>query len=161
MCTLLILAPFERGESSKTGIYHETIMLDDVHAPWLGEMLKLQISRQRVAGADADLAPVWGFTAKQYLVQWREAVKDLKLEKIAQSPYQNRHGGASRDHLQKARTVPEMQVGMRLIRSNIRQAREVTAGDQPGIASAGEVCAGGYLELLPMAPKVYGEKPPS
>lgn len=40
---------------------------------------------------------------------WRDAVQMLGIEDLCKSPYQNRHGGASRDHLRKLRTIAEIQ----------------------------------------------------
>ena len=104
---VIILGPLERGESSKVGIYDETLILDDTRAPWLGGvLLQHAAQRSRQLGEEAML---WDFTAAKYLKVWRSAVEALGVEGIAQSPYQNRHGGASRDHLKKLRSIPAIQ----------------------------------------------------
>ena len=54
-------------------------------------------------------ASMWDFSAKQYLQVWRDAVTVLGVEDLAKSPYQNRHGGASRDSLLKLRSVASIQ----------------------------------------------------
>ena len=95
--SILVLAPFERGESSKTGIFDEVVILDDGRVPWMERILKAHVkSRFDSHGEDTDL---WNFNAKQFLLEWRKAVEVLQVEDCASSPYQNRHGGASQDHL--------------------------------------------------------------
>ncbi|CAK9105137.1 unnamed protein product [Durusdinium trenchii] len=106
---VIVLSPLERGESSKAGIFDETLILDDSRAPapWLGELLKRE-PKQKIAAQLAE-QPLWDFNAAQFLRVWRQCVDILGIPEIAQSPYQNRHGGASRDHLLKLRSVPEIQ----------------------------------------------------
>ena len=106
---VIVLSPLERGESSKAGIFDETLILDDSRAPapWLGELLKRE-PKQKIAAQLAE-QPLWDFNAAQFLRVWRQCVDILGIPEIAQSPYQNRHGEASRDHLLKLRSVPEIQ----------------------------------------------------
>ena len=52
---------------------------------------------------------MWSFSAAQYLKVWRACVQVIEAEAVAESPYQNRHGGASRDHLLKLRSVAAIQ----------------------------------------------------
>ncbi|CAE7559605.1 ppt1 [Symbiodinium natans] len=122
---VIVLGPLERGESSKAGIYDEVLILDDVRAPFLPSLLHAQACKQRMEkGAEA---PLWDFTAKAYLKTWRECVVALGIQQLATSPYQNRHGGASRDHLQRLRSIEE-------IRRRGRWASETSARiyDKPG-----------------------------
>lgn len=103
---VIVLSPLERGESSKAGQYDEVLILDDQRAPWLPFLMEHQAKQQmRINGADAWM---WDFTAASYLKHWREAVDALGVGAIATSPYQNRHGGASRDHLLKLRPLSEI-----------------------------------------------------
>ena len=105
--TVMVLGPLERGVSSKVGVYDETVILDDRRAPWLDRLLIQQAQRQLAKlGEDA---PLWTFSAASYLTKWRRAVERLGVAEIAKSPYQNRHGGASRDHLLKLRSMAEIQ----------------------------------------------------
>ena len=104
--SVLVVAPFERGEESKAGVYDETLILDNVRAPWLESTLHSHVQQRLKQGEDADL---WSFSAAQYLSSWREAVNLLQIGDVASSPYQNRHGGASRDHLMKLRSVQAIQ----------------------------------------------------
>eukprot|EP00438_Fugacium_kawagutii_P031773 Skav205360 [mRNA] locus=scaffold1956:237000:237728:- [translate_table: standard] len=104
---VIVLGPMERGETSKAGIYDEVLILDDVKAPWLPKLLQdLADLKMKQHGEDAML---WSFSAAQYLKRWRDAVNSLGIQEVAISPYQNRHGGASRDHLKKLRSVPSIQ----------------------------------------------------
>lgn len=105
--TVLVLTPLERGESSKVGQYDEVLILDDSRAPFLPRLL-LEQSKKAVKahGSNADL---WPFTAAQFLKSWKAAVARLQIGNIATSPYQNRRGGASRDHLKHLRSIPAIQ----------------------------------------------------
>jgi hypothetical protein len=104
---VIILSPFERQEGSKTGIYDEVLILDDLRMTCLGPLVvELAKEKERKYGADC---PLWGFNSSQYLKVWRACVRSLDVENLAQSPYQNRHGGASRDHLLRLRRVPAIQ----------------------------------------------------
>ena len=105
--TMIVLGPLERGESSKVGIYDETLVLDDSRAPWLGMLLvRLAKFKLQQEGEEAEL---WNFEAETYRAKWREAVSLLGIGEIAVNPYQNRHGGASRDHMMKLRPIPNIQ----------------------------------------------------
>ena len=104
--SVLVVAPFERGEESKAGVYDETLILDNVRAPWLESTLHSHVQQRLKQGEDADL---WSFSAAQYLSSWREVVNLLQIGDVASSPYQNRHGGASRDHWMKLRSVQAIQ----------------------------------------------------
>lgn len=104
---VIALAPFERGEESKTGVFDEVLILDDVRMPCLGELV-VQLAKNRIR-QEGEAAHLWTFSAKQYLDVWRSCVMTLGLEEIAESPYQNRHGGASRDHLLRLRSVAAIQ----------------------------------------------------
>jgi len=103
---VLILHPMERDASSKTGIFDETLLLDDTEAEYLPEALSLMV-KQRIK-TDGEGALLWNFKASEFLAEWRLSVHRLKLDKFLTSPYQNRHGGASRDHLSKLRTPLEV-----------------------------------------------------
>lgn len=104
---VVVLAPFERGEMSKTGIFDEVLIMDDVRLLCLGDVMVQEAARkQALEGEDSVL---WDFTAQQYLKVWRQCVEILEVSELAISPYQNRHGGASRDHLLKLRSVAQIQ----------------------------------------------------
>ncbi|CAE8582583.1 unnamed protein product [Polarella glacialis] len=111
---VLVLAPFERGESTKTGQYDQTVELDDVRLPTLGGLLCEQAERRRALKGisekqDTGDVCLWSFAAGGYLKVWREGVRVLGLGHVLQSPYQNRHGGPSRDRLLKLRSLADVQ----------------------------------------------------
>ena len=62
--------------------------------PCLGEVV-VQLAKNRIR-QEGEAAHLWTFSAKQYLDVWRSCVMTLGLEEIAESRYQNRHGGASK-----------------------------------------------------------------
>lgn len=105
--SVLVLSPFERGEGSKTGVFDEVLVMDDVRVPWLGQLM-VQHSKSRMT-QDGENANLWSFSPAQFLQVWRSSVHALGVQEVFTTPYQNRHGGASRDHLLKLRTVPSIQ----------------------------------------------------
>ncbi|CAE7820938.1 unnamed protein product [Symbiodinium necroappetens] len=105
--SVLVVAPIERGESSKAGIYDEVLILDDTRAPWLERAMQHHVTRRKKA--DGEEADMWSFSAREYLELWRQAVSILDVEDLAVTPYQNRHGGASRDHLLRLRSIQAIQ----------------------------------------------------
>jgi len=112
----LTLAPFERGVSSKTGKFDESILLDDVTIPWLGEALHRH-SRSRMAElrefghdhATAKKEGLWRLDQCEHLENLRWAAARLGCLHLADSLYALRHGGASRDVLEKRRDLVEVQ----------------------------------------------------
>ena len=100
---MIVLGAMERGEASKAGVFDETVVLDDVRAPWLGPLL-VELGQQRMRQKEEE-KPLWRFSARQFLQKWRECVQILDIKDVAHSPYQNRHGGASRDSLLKLRSI--------------------------------------------------------
>ena len=104
--SVLVVAPFERGEGSKAGVFDEVLILDDVRAPWLEPLLRAHVESRLAVSEEANL---WSFNAKAFLEVWRIAVDILGIGDVALSPYQNRHGGASRDHLLRLRSVVGIQ----------------------------------------------------
>ena len=111
---VLVIAPFEREKSTKTGYFDETVVLDDDVLPELGQLLYDQAKGRVVAlgHTAASLAgqktPVWGFTAAAFLAAWRDCVVRLDLQEFMVSPYQARHGGASRDYIMRKRSEEEI-----------------------------------------------------
>ena len=75
--------------------------------PQLGRLM-VEESKKREKKFSCE-ASMWDFDAKKYLKVWRACVEALDVQELAISPYQNRHGGASRDHLMKLRSVPAIQ----------------------------------------------------
>lgn len=103
---VVFLCPHERGVSSKVGIYDDTVILDDTRAPWLGSLLvELAEKKEKISQETS----IWSFSAAKYLETWRRAVQVLQIEDVAITPYQNRHGGASRDHLCRLRSMMAIQ----------------------------------------------------
>ena len=105
----MVIAPFERDESTKTGYFDETVVLDDDVLPELGALLFEQAKARAVAqgvtpaSVAGQKTPVWGFTAAAFLDAWRDCVVCLGLQEFLISPYQARHGGASRDYIMRKR----------------------------------------------------------
>lgn len=104
---VIVLGPLERGQSSKTGIFDEVLILDDSRSPDLGDLV-VQLASKRETSLGEE-APLWDFTPEKYLKVWRACVNVLQVQDLAISPYQNRHGGASRDHLLRLRSVASIQ----------------------------------------------------
>ena len=111
---VLIVAPFERQVSTKTGYFDETVVLDGDVLPGLGGLLSAQVAaRSHLLQVKPDTpeyfeAKLWGFSASGFLDAWRDVVLKLGLQEFMVSPYQARHGGASRDYILKRRSEEEI-----------------------------------------------------
>ena len=111
---VMVIAPFEREKATKTGYFDETVVLDDDIVPQLGALLS-DLAKARAAASKlqpgseaAAKLPLWGFSAAKFLDSWRACVIHLGLEEFMISPYQTRHGGASRDYILKKRSEEEI-----------------------------------------------------
>ena len=111
----IILRPLEQLLPTKTGGFDETITLDDVRAPWLGQALFKQ-SQNRLGvlissgytREQALIQPLWSFTQRHLLKQMKAALSDLQLSWMGQTLYLLRHGGASRDVALSLRSLPDV-----------------------------------------------------
>ena len=111
---VLLLAPFERLRPTKTGVFDQVVLLNDTAIPGLNDALfwwKGSVLRRKGLSAPTDPGNVkmWDLHPAEYLKQWRQAAADCGLSQFAESPYQNRHGGASRDRARRLRTPEEGQ----------------------------------------------------
>ena len=111
---VIIVSPFEKETATKSGFYDETVVLDGDVAPCLGRLLFTHAA-ERIASEKAkcqgkfvaedvqlfDLAP------RAFLEPWRDGVDHLALPDM-DTPYQCRHGGASRDLLLRKRAPAEV-----------------------------------------------------
>ena len=111
----LMLAPFERGVSTKTGKFDESILLDDVTVPWLGKALqrhcKNRLGELKELGhtyQSAKKQSMWRLGQMEHLDHLRWAAAHLGCLHLADSLYALRHG-ASRDALEKKRDLVEVQ----------------------------------------------------
>ena len=95
----LFLAPQERGEPTKTGLYDETIFID--HPPVLGAAL----------GGYAQQFPkaalLFPFSTAMIVGVWKEAASAAGIPEAVL--YQLRHAGASGDLLAARRTLPAIE----------------------------------------------------
>ena len=70
---------------------------------------RLKREKTREAQQDPDMcASLWGFTPGEYLRTWRAAAGALTVDWVAESPYQCRHAGPSRDRLMHLRSLAEV-----------------------------------------------------
>ena len=72
------------------------LILDDTR------VMEWHVAARLKLGEDTNM---WSFTAAEYLKVWRACTAALNIQDLAISHYENRHGGASRDHLIKLRSV--------------------------------------------------------
>ncbi len=111
---VLIISPFEKGISTKTGYFDETVLLANRAVPEYGKLLGEHIAQRRRAALALDPTllddqiGLWDFNAKEFLTEWRLAVDDLGLAEDLGTPHQARHGGASYDTIMKYRTPAEV-----------------------------------------------------
>eukprot|EP00439_Symbiodinium_sp_Y106_P043076 s1240_g5.t1 len=131
----------EAMKKKDMALFNDVLILDDVRATFLPELLH-HLAKQRIK-AEGMEAGLWTFNAKDYLSVWRTCVSTLGIEGLAMSPYQTRHGGASRDDLMGLRTIPE-------IRRRGRWASDSSARicDKPGgLQQMSSMYEGRYREL--------------
>ena len=110
----IIVAPEDREERTKTGTYDQTVLFDDSRDVELGsELIRLRDLRSELAGLDEadDVGelPLFDVQPAKFLEEWRSAVPFLQCDALCHTPYQNRHGGPSRDLQLRLRTLPEVQ----------------------------------------------------
>ena len=107
----LLLSPQEREGRTKTGEYDCTVLLDDPRHVTLGAnlgTLRDAMELEFGVGTTEGLAPLWPFTIRQFLTEYKLAVAEAELGDIMSTPYEERHSGASRDILMKLRTKQEV-----------------------------------------------------
>ena len=99
----LNLHPAERGDKSKIGLCDESILLDTVYLPGLGESLaKLKTGNP--------VRKLFNVEPPTLLWAWKGAMRQLGFPADAiYVQYQLRHGGPSHDRLVKCRALPEIQ----------------------------------------------------
>ena len=104
----LVVSLSERLEASKTQTFDDTVILDT--PGFLGRLLQLSCM---------DVTPIeklFPITVAEMLVDWNEALAELRIPKQQLVWYQLRHGGASADLLERRRSVPEIQARGRWMR---------------------------------------------
>jgi len=108
---VVIISAFEKGVPTKTGSYDETIILDDERCQVLGPLLEEMVQEREKQessdeeGEDVEDIPLWDFSAAEFRRTWLEAVDHFGVSALFGTPYQNRHGGASRDRWLKLRSM--------------------------------------------------------
>jgi len=148
---VLLLAPFEREQPTKTGAYDEAVILDDSRCPHLGVLLEeFMVKRleKRKMDMDSDDGTVnlWDFSGQEFKAAWGEVTELFHISDLYASPYQNRHGGVSRDRLMKLRSLAECRDRGRWAQDSTLKCYEKSARLQEVLNSLGP-------ELLR-----YGEK---
>ena len=77
------------------------------------ELIRLRDLRRELAGLDEadDVGelPLFDVQPAKFLEEWRSAVSFLQCDLLCHTPYQNRHGGPSRDIQLRLRTLLEVQ----------------------------------------------------
>ena len=111
---VLLLAPQERGERTKTNTFDETVILDDTRHLALGAQLKQLKEFRRhqhpeLDETELDMLPLWPFKTRELLPEWKASVTELELNEWVKTPYEERHSGATRDILLSLRTREEVQ----------------------------------------------------
>ena len=98
----LILNDWEGQHPGKTGVFDESVLLDQDR--WLWPPL------QALTLARPSPGPLWDFSPYQLRQAWLNAVQTLGLAGLAPQLHSLRHGGASDDALTKRRTIQEIKM---------------------------------------------------
>ena len=101
--TTVLLAPFQRGKSTKTNEFNDSVIFDTQGREWIGEALAVLAKK----------APPGKKLFQLSISQFNKAMKDLaeklKITEMEVVPYLLRHSGPSQDYLAKLRTLPDIQ----------------------------------------------------
>ncbi|CAE8704798.1 unnamed protein product [Polarella glacialis] len=101
---VIVLHPQEGEAASKTGMYDESLVLDNDKFAFVGPALR-RMMRGKKAG---DL--LFNFSAAEFNVKFHGALNTYNLKRVGMvCSYQLRHGGASEGALSKARPLVEIQ----------------------------------------------------
>ena len=92
----VIIRDIEEGKPDKTGIYDNTLLLDN---PRTKDMLGPELAK--LAKISGPSKPIFPFSNEEYRTQFVNAAKVLGVNKV--HTYQLRHGGASEDLNSKTR----------------------------------------------------------
>ena len=94
----ITLCPFEMGTPSKTGAFDDSVVLDDVRAPWLGKALTAHSIKRRQhlrrAGVPVKCIPehcLWEQSHREHLEQFKRAVKNVNLQEFLRQNFQQAH----------------------------------------------------------------------
>ena len=101
----LLMHPIEDGEVSKVGATDESMLIDPVDAPWLGEILWTASAAARKRGE-----PLFPFTYPELTSMFQQAVSRTGLQSLNPMLYQLRHGGPSHDRFFRRRSIEEVKV---------------------------------------------------
>ena len=116
----LVLAPIERGVSTKAQQVDDTVTLLDTRAPWLPWVFLMQCAWRhqalsergaRLVGArlaGAAWASLWSLTRAELLSGFREAAARLEVLWPCRALHALRQGGASRGAAGGLRSLPEI-----------------------------------------------------
>ena len=98
----LLLFPHARGQSSKTGQFDDSIVLDTRGRGYVYQTL-LSLAKRRLG------RPVFSFTQAKWLKAFKEAAKSLGIESWDVVLHLLRHTGPSDDYLAKRRSLADIQ----------------------------------------------------
>ena len=111
----IILSPFDGSAKAKNLGFDETILLNDIRAPWLGPALghhrDLRIQELKEDGysmSELLEQPMFTVTEKEVLDSFRGSAEELGILHLCESLYALRHGGLTRDALPQLRTRDQL-----------------------------------------------------
>jgi hypothetical protein len=113
---ILLLDPREAERPNKTGMFDNSVVLDDSRLPCLGTLLhqhaiqrEVQATKERNWTKEGPPLPMWAAGAAKAKEEFEEATRELKVQQLLKTRYQNRHGGPSRDKELKLRETVDVQ----------------------------------------------------
>lgn len=98
------LCPIDSEAPSKTGVYDDTIQVDQPDASFLGKVLQ-RMKKQRLGQQR-----LFSFSATQMRTRWAWALHALNIQGRDFCLHSLRHGGASRDAAERRRSLLEVQL---------------------------------------------------
>eukprot|EP00438_Fugacium_kawagutii_P004066 Skav200557 [mRNA] locus=scaffold2256:91297:92139:+ [translate_table: standard] len=101
----LLLHPQELQEPSKAGQINDSLVVGLQDRSWVGTLLGKLYSQHTGQTDDA----LFSFSLNQFEAVFRDAVNELKLDKLRLTPHCLRHGGASHDYLSGNLSLQDIQ----------------------------------------------------
>ena len=101
--TTVLLAPFQRGKSTKTNEFNDSVIFDTQGREWIGAVLAT------LAKKAPPEKKLFQLTISQFNKAMKVLADMLKITEMEVVPYLLRHSGPSQDYLAKLRTLPDIQ----------------------------------------------------
>lgn len=141
------LHPSAEAQSSKMGLSDETIVLDGVTLPWMGQVLaKHKMSAKGLLLFDTEY--------RHFKADWDLTLQNIGLPSSHAVPHQLRHSGPSVDMLKRCRTLMEIKA-KRLFSQALRRACQTESGVSTSAEESSKLGSGSPKTTGDFGPKIF------